>query len=174
MSGNYSNLMRLFFGLAFLIGGLSLCLLDRLAHALANAHSLSFYNTQLRSFPDKQTYSRAELADAAWQVWTNRVTLPEQSAYTVADLKTAIVSPLLGTQQDSCERSHFEYAIRKVAGYHKPSEKGLAAFGFIAMLFGAFLLGGYSPRQKREASLKPPTPPLSPAIPAPTAPAAPR
>jgi len=145
--------MRIFLSLAFLIGGLGLFMLDSLAHAFANAPALSFYQKQLQSFPVKETYSRAELADAAWQVWTNRVSLPAQSAYTVADLKGALVSQLLGTQQDSCSRSMFEHSIMTVTGYRGRSEHGMAVVGFFAMLFGAFLLGGILfPARSRQPS----------------------
>lgn len=124
------------------MGGIGLCILDMLAHAFVIAPALSFYQNQLQSFPVKQTYSRAELADAAWQVWTNRVTLPEQSAYTVVDLKAALIRPLLGTQQDSCDRMTFEYAIAQVAGFRIDSNHLMAFVGFFSALVGAFLLGG--------------------------------
>ena len=134
--------MRIFFSLAFLIGGLGLFMLDLLAHSIAYAPTLSFYQKQLQSFPVQERYSREEVADAAWQVWTNRVRLPEQSAYTVADLKTALVGLSLGTQQDSCSREVFEYGIGTVAGYRGRRDHEMAVVGFFAMLFGTFLLGG--------------------------------
>lgn len=134
--------MRIFFSLAFLVGGIGLFMLDALGHAFVNAPALSYYQKQLQLFPVKETYGRAELADAAWQVWTNRVTLPEQTAYTVVDLKTALDSSLLGTQQDSCDRSLFEHAIGRVAGYRVRPDHGMAGAGFFAMLIGAFLFGG--------------------------------
>ena len=140
--GGITHRMRLFFSIAFLVGGMGLCILDTLAHALANASTTTYYRKQLQSFPTQQTYTRAELADAAWQVWTNRVTLPEQSTYTVADLKTAVVRPLPGTQQDSCDRILFEHAIGRVSGYREPPDRGMALLGYFAMLIGAFLLGG--------------------------------
>jgi len=143
--------MRLFFILAFLIGGVGLCIVDTLAHALSNATATSNYRKQLQSFPIQDTYTRAELANAAWQVWTNRVTLPEQSTYTVADLKTAVVRPLLGTSRDSCDRMLFERAIRKVSGYRDPPDRGMAMLGYAAMLIGAFLLGGeFFPAQEKQ------------------------
>jgi hypothetical protein len=143
--------MRLFLSLALLLGGLGLFLLDALSHAFVSAPTLSFYQKQLQSFPVQQRYSRTELADAAWQVWTNRVSLPVQTTYTVADLKAALVSPLIGSQQDSCDRIMFEHAIARVAGYRGRPDYGMAVIGFIAMFVGAFLLGGVLfPAQRRQ------------------------
>jgi hypothetical protein len=134
--------MRLLFSLVFLIGGICLCLFDGLAHAIANASWETAYRNELQLFPVKQTYTKAELADAAWQVWTNRASLPEQASYTVPELKEAVVRRLLGTHQDSCDRREFESGIARVMGYQKQSDKGKAVVGFIAMLAGTFLLGG--------------------------------
>jgi hypothetical protein len=149
--------MRVVISLALLIGGIGLILLDTLAHAFANAPAMSYYRKQLQSFPVKKTYSRAELADAAWQVWTNRVALPDQSTYTVADLKAAIVSPLLGTQQDYCDRIMFEHAIGRVMGYRERSDNGMAVIGFLAVFFGTLSLGGilYPARRKAPPLNKP-------------------
>jgi len=140
--GEISKCMRLFLSLAFLIGGIGLCLLDGLAHALANASALNLCQKELQSFPNKDTYTRAELGDAAWRLWTNRVSLPAQATYTVEDLKRAVVSPLLGTSQDSCDRVSFEYAIRRAAGCRERSDHGATVAGVLAMLIGTFLLGG--------------------------------
>lgn len=159
------NSMRTFFSLALLIGGLGLFMLDALAHALVNAPTLSFYQKQLQSFPVKETYSREELADAAWQVWTNRVSLPEQTAYTVADFKTALVGQLLGTQQDYCDRRLFEHGIGTVAGYPGRAEHGAGVVGLAATLFGAFLLGGVvfpAKRRQRSANRPKETPAAAP------------
>jgi len=65
--------MRLFLSLALRFGGVGLCLLDSLAHALSNSSGTAYYRKQLQAFPIKEAYTRAELADAAWQVWTNKV-----------------------------------------------------------------------------------------------------
>ena len=134
--------MRLFLSLAFLFGGMGLCLLDSLAHALSDANGTAYYRKQLQAFPNKETYTRAELADAAWQVWTNKVTLPAQSTYTVEDLKAALSRPLLGTSQESCDRILFEHGIGRVAGYRGRPENGLTVAGVLAIIAGAFLLGG--------------------------------
>jgi hypothetical protein len=140
--GGIPEHMRLFFSLAFLICGIGLCLLDSLAHALVNASALREYQKQLQSFPNKETYTRAELADAAWQVWTNKVALPAQGTYTVEDLKAGVVRPLLGTSQESCDRASFEDAIGRVAGHRRRPENGVTVVAVLAVITGAFLLGG--------------------------------
>ena len=133
--------MRLFLGLALIIGGIGLCLFDNFTIALTNSKSTAFYREQLQSLPVQQTYTRTELADAAWQVWTNRGALPHQDAYSAADLKVALIIPLVGSNQASCSRSLFEFAIGKVAGYQPNAERKTTFLGLLCMLGGAFLLG---------------------------------
>jgi hypothetical protein len=136
--------MRLFISLVLFLGGIALLLLGVVTDAFTNARALSYYQAQLQSLPVKETYSRAELADAAWQVWTNRMTLPAQESYTITNLKMAIIRPLIGPHQESCDRRLFEHAIAKMAGYRGNPDKGttsLAIVGISGALVGAFLLG---------------------------------
>jgi hypothetical protein len=138
--------MRRIFGLIFLIGGLGSCMFFALAHAARNAGSASYYSKQIQTYPEKQTYTKTEVTEAMWHVWTNRMSLPEQNAYTVEELKTALVNTLhvIGTDQDSCNRSGFEYAIARASGYDRSegADAGPTIFGVFSMLVGAFLLGG--------------------------------
>ncbi|HXI73616.1 MAG TPA: hypothetical protein VNN22_25005 [Verrucomicrobiae bacterium] len=149
--------MRLILAFIFLIGGLGFCTLFALAHAARNAGSASYYSKQIQTFPDKQTYTKMELTEAVWRVWTNRMSLPEQGAYTPGELKTALVNTLhvIGTEQDSCDRSGFEYAIAKVSGYNRSeaADTGPSNVGVYSMLVGAFLLGGIVwPRKRIESN----------------------
>ena len=136
--------MRLFISLALLIGGLGLCLLDALAHALANSRMSSYVQTKLKSLPEQQTYTRAELAEAVWQTWTNCLPLAPQETYSAAELKTAIVKPFIGSSQTSCNRLLLEKAIRKTAGFKLPAEEPKVYFslGCLSILVGVFLFGG--------------------------------
>jgi len=134
--------MRLFLGLGLIIGGIGLCLFDSFTNAMTNSKSVAFYRSQLQSLPVQQTYTRTELADAAWRVWTNRVALPHQDAYSTADLKVALIKPLIGSKQESCSRSMFEFTIGKVVGYQPNAERKATVLGLLCMLAGAFLLGG--------------------------------
>ena len=136
--------MRLLVSLAVLFAGIGLWLVAVVTDAFTNARALSVYQKHLQSLPVKEIYSRAEVADAAWQVWTNRVSLPEQSTYTVGEIKAALVRPLLGSRQDSCDRHLFEHAIGTVAGYRGNSDKQMILVrmvGIVLTFAGAFLVG---------------------------------
>ncbi len=149
--------MRLLLASVLVFGGMGLYLLDSLAHALSDGNRTAYFRKQLQTFPTKENYTRDEVVDAAWQVWTNRVALPLQPSYTVPDLKAAVSRRLLGTSQTSCDRTQFEHAIGTVAGYHH-SENGLTVAGVLAVLLGAFLLGGAlfpAPAKKREVPAQP-------------------
>jgi hypothetical protein len=83
-----------------------------------------------------------ELADAVWQVWTNRVGLPAKETYPTSVLKEALVAHSIGSRQDSCDRALFENAIATAAGYQRQSDSGLKPIGLGAIFLGTFLLGG--------------------------------
>src|SRR5215831_5386425 len=99
--------MRIFLSVAFLLGGVGLCLLNAFAHAFVNANSASgsCYYKHIGSVPYKNAYSRAEITDSMWQVWTNRMSLPAQSTYSAEELKRALLESahVVGSAQDSSD-----------------------------------------------------------------------
>ncbi len=132
--------MKTFFSLLLLVAGIGLCLFDKLLPSLASAHPLSRYRHQLDAWPNQETYSKAQYTAAAWQAWTNRVSLEAKDSYTVAELKEALFG--LGTEQTSCDRQTFEALIAEATGYHRDKSVGTFFPGLLAMLFGAFMFGG--------------------------------
>ena len=141
--------MRAFFSLALLVVGIGSCLLDALASAAARAHSLKLYEQQLDAVPHQQTYTRAQYTAAAWQTWTNRVHLPAKEAYTADELKNRLFG--MGASQDSCDRLTLEALIAEAADYSRDRSSTANVFGVLAMLVGAFLLGGVvAPKHARK------------------------
>jgi hypothetical protein len=139
--------MRTLVGIIVLLLGIASCLLDTLAHKFTEAQSISLIQNYARSLPDKRSYTKEEVMDVVWQVWTNKISLPEQNAYTRDDLKASMSKTFFGAEQFSCDRSGFEYAIAKTAGLSRDDGRGATVFGVIAMLIGAFILGGVSDRK---------------------------
>jgi hypothetical protein len=106
--------MRLIIGLALILGGFGLCLVDTLAEALASG-----YYEQVRAFPEKQSYTKAEVTDAFWKVWTNRMALHDTSY----------------------DRHQFKREIQLASGHGYRGGSALTAVGVLLMLVGAFVLG---------------------------------
>jgi hypothetical protein len=141
--------MRTFISIILVVGGIGLCLLGSLASSFVAAPSAKPYHQQLAAASIQQTYTREEYTTAAWQAWTNRVRLPAQEAYTVSELKNGMFG--LGTKQTSCDRRTFEALIADASGYRRRDRRTarMSFGGFLAILVGAFLLGGtVSPKKK--------------------------
>lgn len=154
--------MRILIGLAMLVVGLALCLVDRLTDALARARSIKVYQQQLAATPVQETYTRAEYTSAAWQAWTNRVRVPAKAAFTAEELKDALFG--LGSHQTSCDRRTLEGLIADASGYprERAGRTGTVVPGVLAMLVGSFLLGGSRwPQKSRSTSLPCPGMPAS-------------
>ncbi len=135
--------MRLFFGFTFLILGLFLCAVHSLAIAFTKAQPIARYREQLKAFPVQEFYTRAELADAMWRVWTNRTSLPEQKTYSVEELKAGMLKTVpMMRDQAACDRALFEAMILREAGYRRSAESGSIGGGILFMVVGAFMLGG--------------------------------
>lgn len=117
-------------------------MLDGFAHALASAHLLRTYHSQIQALPAKDYYPVAEFEQALWQVWTNQMALPNQVAYASGDIKKALARPFIGNNQEACSRATLELAVRRITGCPEKVDRTWAAFGFLSMLVGAFLLGG--------------------------------
>ncbi len=137
------TLIRFLLSVALLVVGVGLCLLNSLAHAVVNSGTASRYLTQMKSVPLKDNYTRAEIADSMWQVWTNRLSLPAQSSYTVEELKVALLGSahVVGSSQHSSDRAGLSLAVRNAAGLEKPAESGMTFTGILLMLVGAFIFG---------------------------------
>jgi len=146
------RLFCVFLGLALLLGGAGLCFLNPLARALRDNVPATLYFTQMEKVPFKDSYTRAEVADAAWEVWTNRMSLPAQSKYSVWELKQALLieAGVFGTQEETGDRSRLEYAVRDAAGFRWRSGNGLIVPGVLLMLIGSFLLGSCTTNPKEK------------------------
>ena len=123
-----------------LVGGLGLCLFHSLTSAVVRADIIKTYREKIDSTPFKESYTRAEVAEAAWQVWTNRMRLPAQDSFKVSELQEGIFG--LRSNQLSFDRGTFEAVVAKASGYKQQNDSGLTWFGVTAMLAGAFMLGG--------------------------------
>ena len=134
------KLTRTTFSVLLLIAGIGLCAFHTVTSAFVDARSTTLYRDKIMSVPFKETYTRAEVTEAAWQVWTNRVRLPAKDSYTVGELKDGVFG--LGIHQDFCNRQTFEAVIARASGFKRDNDSGMLVLGILAMLAGAFLLGG--------------------------------
>ena len=140
--------MRTFLSLALLVGGLALCLLDELTYQFVRASTTKAYKEQLAAMPYKETYTRDEYMPVVWKLWTNRVALPPKTTYTVEELQ----DNLFGAGRP-CDRLRLETLIERASGYQRSGGLGTTLPGVIAMLIGAYMIGGVmSPQDQRNRS----------------------
>jgi hypothetical protein len=125
------------------ISCVGLMALDGLTQAVVESRSSKLYREAVRSVNGRETFTGSEVADAAWQVWTNRVQLPAKDSYTVEELKAVLFD--VRASNMSYSSATFKTAIGKAAGYRQYKENGLPVFrglAIITFLGGLFSLGG--------------------------------
>jgi len=73
--------------------------------------------------------------------------LPAKETYTIDDLMGGLSG--IGADQDPCDRPTLERAVARACGYRPAKGPTIAIPGILAMLGGAFLLGGVVFPRKR-------------------------
>jgi hypothetical protein len=117
--------------------------LDSLTSVVVESHSSKLYREAVRSADGREAFTGSEIAETAWQVWTNRVHLPAKDSYTAEELKAVLFD--VSASHASYNSDTFRTAIGKAAGYKQYKESDIPIFrglAMIAFLGGLLSLGG--------------------------------